>query len=892
MIERITSIKNLAVFKNFDWNTAVVDAESNVFDFKKVNIIYGRNYSGKTTLSRVVRALETGGISDKYENPELNIKVKDNADVTHSDFSSHDKTIRVFNEDFIKDNLKFIVNPDESIQPFAILGGDNNIIEQEINDLKDKLGSNEEGGETKLYQELKSLNDLCQGAKTNHKTATDTLNNQIKTKALDRQSGIKYKSEKFGDQNYSVRKLEKEIQLVLKDDFKPLTDTEKKETEEILTEKKKDPIKGLPQLQLNFKAYSDLTKEIVTRKIGKSDKIEELVKNAVLNRWVSEGKKLHQAERKICAFCNNEITAERWSELDRHFDEESNILEKDINNLLSKLTSEKQQISSASGLKKDDFYIEFHKDLEQLSEEYKTTKEDYISSIDLLEEQLNNRKSDLLNEKIFDEVKNHIEDLEKLRTSFDELRKKSDDYSDQLATKQEDAKKNLRLKEVYDFVLNINYNDQISNIATLKTKEETEENKKKSKQSEIDDILAQITEKQKELKDESKGADKVNEYLNDFFGHDFLTLKAVEYNDSESGDKKYRFEIHREDKKAHHLSEGECSLIAFCYFMAKLQDVDTKTKKPIIWIDDPISSLDSNHIFFIYTLINTQIFGEEDFEQLFISTHNLEFLKFLKRLPGAETKKETKTKYRYLLVERIDNESTLKLMPEFLREYVTEFNYLFSQIYKCSQIDNVTDSNYTVFYNFGNNARKFLEIFLYYKYPDSSGQSDKMKTFFGDENIPAVLTDRINNEYSHLSGVFERGGTVVEVPEMKKAAEKIINSLKSDRKQYEALLRSIGKTEEADDFAQQSTNGDSAVVNTITNHEKELVKVFNGNRVILELKNVVGVRNHKIFQNEYLTPAIGNGLVKETRKRGKKKQYCLTDAGTELKNRLNHEEGL
>ena len=59
-------------------------------------------------------------------------------------------------------------------------------------------------------------------------------------------------------------------------------------------------------------------------------------------------------------------------------------------------------------------------------------------------------------------------------------------------------------------------------------------------------------------------------------------------------------------------------------------------------------------------------------------------------------------------------------------------------------------------------------------------------------------TERINNEYSHLSGVFERGATVVEVPEMNKAAKLINERIKEDNDQYEALLRSIGKLEEAE----------------------------------------------------------------------------------------------
>ncbi|MCV5804186.1 AAA family ATPase, partial [Escherichia coli] len=80
----------------------------------------------KTTLSRIARALETGYLSDKYGAPSFQLKFADNSDVTLETLSSRNKNIRVFNEDFIKENLRFITNPDDSIEPFAILGDDNN----------------------------------------------------------------------------------------------------------------------------------------------------------------------------------------------------------------------------------------------------------------------------------------------------------------------------------------------------------------------------------------------------------------------------------------------------------------------------------------------------------------------------------------------------------------------------------------------------------------------------------------------------------------------------------------------------------------------------------------------------------------------------------------------
>jgi len=113
MITKFKSINNLAVFKNFNWDTAIRDDGNNIVLFKPINILYGRNYSGKTTLSRIVRALEIGNISDKYENPQFEVSIQDITDTTPNNLTAHGKKIRVFNEDFVKENLRFIVNSDE-----------------------------------------------------------------------------------------------------------------------------------------------------------------------------------------------------------------------------------------------------------------------------------------------------------------------------------------------------------------------------------------------------------------------------------------------------------------------------------------------------------------------------------------------------------------------------------------------------------------------------------------------------------------------------------------------------------------------------------------------------------------------------------------------------------
>jgi wobble nucleotide-excising tRNase len=788
MITKFKTIKNLAVFQNFDWDTSLRDKGNNVILFKNLNIIYGRNYSGKTTLSRIIRSLETGKISDKYENPDFRISFKDEADVTHSNLNENSKKIRVFNEDFVRDNLKFIVNPDDSIVPFAILGG-NNQIEEEITALKAELGTKEEGKETGLYADLKNAIAKVKTATANHQTATGKLDNQLSKKATDREIGIKYKPERFGDQNYSKPKIEADIKTVIKASFKSITNEKQLELEKLLGEKTNDSIRSITSVNLKFIEFTEQVETLITKKIGASDKIEELVKDAVLNRWAKEGRLLHKDKLKDCVFCGNLIDKDRWTELDNHFDEESEILEKEIDSLIKQIEDEKKAILLGFKPNKNLFYSKFHSKVERLVELYKKTSLQYNNQLDSLKEQLESRKNDLINPKKYKIPFNYSKRLNSVWSIFNRVKDESNNYSDLLSEDQTNAKISLRLREVYDFATTIKYIEERESIKGLKTQLDDDIKKKTNISKGIKDKEDLIEAKRRLLNDEEKGALKVNEYLNGFFGHNFLSLQAIGHNELADGKKKVKFEIIRDGKKAHHLSEGECSLIAFCYFMAKLDDIDTKGSKPIIWIDDPISSLDGNHIFFVYSLINAEIVSKDLFEQLFISTHNLDFLKYLKRLPGALTKKEAD----FFIIKREEKNSKIKLMPKYLKDYVTEFNYLFHQIYKCSIADTEEDSEHHLYYNFGNNTRKFLEAFLFYKYPNAIENDDKLGRFFDDNKQASSMTDRINNEYSHLEGIFERSMIPVDIPEMKKTAQYILRRIeKKDKEQYDSLLKSIG----------------------------------------------------------------------------------------------------
>ena len=786
-IKKIKHIKNLAVFQDFDWDVTMKDEHGTISEFSAINIIYGRNYSGKTTLSRIMRALELGRISDKYENPDFTVSLKDSPDVTQTNLSSHTKKVRVFNEDFVKENLKFISNADESIIPFAILGG-NAALEKEIEILNNELGQDHAETPTGFYIERKSMLEIYSVAKSAHETASKQLDTKLTQKATNRDTGIKYKPERFGDQNYNKAKLDTDIALTLAEDFEPINDEEQQNLLNLLNEKPNANILEISKPNFSFLELSIESERLVTKSLTASGKIEELVKNSIMNRWVKEGKTLHENKRVDCSFCGNKIIKERWSALESHFDEESEKLSKGIELVLAKVENQISLVSNFLSFENNAFYSKFHRNLDRLSALKEQILNQYIKSLENLHDQLKSRADDIINTGTFLQPFDATKRLLRIFEFYGNILKESNAYTSKLAKEQSDARIMLRLKEVYDFVKNILYDDEVKNIEKLKKELEAKVELGKAVSNKIKDHIALIESKQRLMNDEEKGALRVNEYLNNYFGHDFLTLKSIEETDAITNGKKIRFEIVRNGSKAHHLSEGECSLIAFCYFMAKLQDIETKGKKPIIWIDDPISSLDGNHIFFIYSLINSEIVTSQEFEQLFISTHNLDFLKYLKRLPGALNKNQS----RYFITIREGDKSRIKLMPRYLKDYVTEFNYLFHQIYICANADTDDDDQHVVYYNFANNARKFLEAFLFYKYPNAVEHDDKLSRFFGNNRQASSMTERINNEYSHLEGIFERSMIPIDVPEMKKVAAFVLDKIKEkDVDQFDALLKSI-----------------------------------------------------------------------------------------------------
>lgn len=787
MIKKIGTIKHFAVFENYDWDLSSTDKNGRPLKFEKINILYGRNYSGKTTLSRIFRSLETGQLPENYDDPQYELIDENGNKIDQNNLADFSSPVRVFNEDFIKTNLKFLIDPTGEIAPFAILGNTNGTLVDEIKELTKEIGSSEEP-KTGLHKAVDDANNALDSANQALSEAESDLKSKLSKKATDKSIGIKYKSDRFGDVNYTIAKIRSDIETIYQNEYQGPSTADIANCEAILRDTVHEPITNI-RFQHQYSTYKDEAVSLLEKEIGTSNKIQRLIHDTALNLWVKRGVEIAD-NASICPFCGNPITDEFWSELHAHFDEESRKLENDIGGLIEQIRKEinKGAINDASI--KLQLYSEYIGKYEVAKKLLDEKLSEYYNALQELIDQLEKRLANISHPVEFLSDKNCDNDIEEALNRLNLVLNENNSYAGELKNKQTSAKTVLRLKEVEDFCNTIDYRAVSEKIEKLKSIRDAAESKLNDVKDDLSNKQEALDGKKRLLNDEELGAKHVNEYLNDFFGHHFVTLEAHKDNDDA---KQIKFCIMRNGKPAYNLSEGECSLISFCYFMAKLDDVATSGQKPIIWIDDPISSLDSNHIYFIFSLIVSKIAKTGCFSQLFISTHNLDFLKYLNRLKSYhldKNGKQTAASKAYFLIERIGNHSSIQALPQYLKSNATEYNYLFSQIYKVSQCVAVTDDNYDMLYSFGNSARKFLEMYLYFKYPTDEDLLPKLKRFFDPEDVPPILINRLLNEDSHGPTPENSLRTGID-PETIPVAKKILQLLQKDSEQYSAFMESI-----------------------------------------------------------------------------------------------------
>jgi len=694
MITKINKIKDFGVLKNFNGSALP--------EFKTFNLIYGWNYSGKTTLSRVFRCLEKGKLHDDYLTATFELE---NATAKYDNTFAVKPNIRVFNSDFVKENLKWDA---DNIEPIFLLGAENIELQTELKQKETDLATAE--------------TDLAE-AKRLRSEKQNRINGAVTNKARD--IGTLLSIRPF-DSRHFLPIVEK-VKTAVATYTLSQTDFDKYKAQAISNEQK-PPIGEITISITDLAKLKTEVETILQRQAASTDKIQKLLDNKPISDWVETGKPLHEGKTN-CEFCGNTLPTDLLAKLNEHFSKDYDLLKTDIEAKLTTLKASK--ITFATPLPTETaFYTDLLTDFRTRKPLLEMEITNFNNSIASLIKDLESKKDKPFDRLDITAFTDNKTTLETALSNFNATIKTNDQRTAGFTTQKNAAIE--KLKE--HFAAQFETTETYSAIQTQLTNEQTAID---AKGVAIEGQKQAIILIKSQLDETVKGAGVVNDYLKIFFGKDDVQIAPT-------ADKK--FQLLRGTDVAKNLSEGEKTAISFAYFTAKLEEQNNKIADTIIYIDDPISSLDSNHLFNIYSFIKNTFYEfkidpatnkgahSTKCKQLFISTHNFDFhnlvFDWFKGL-----KKDTKD---YWIIERHKNshkdESIIKQNGNLLTSFNSEYAYLFSLLHNFQA--SPTDT-YEFLYHLPNVARRFVETFLNFKYLERN----KI-----DESIDKLITNPVECE--------------------------------------------------------------------------------------------------------------------------------------------------
>jgi wobble nucleotide-excising tRNase len=556
---------------------------------KKMNIIYGLNGTGKTTISDFLYYRN----EPKFSN--CSVKVPDN------------ELLLVYNTSFIQEHFYKKPNQDG----IFTLSKENKTAEENIKKANEEI--------TRLEKEKKQkaeIRDSLLLKETQQKEQAAEKTWEIKTKYTGGDRVLEYCLDRLKANKNTL--FDYICQLNRPETLLSKTIDELKKEITLLNDNTGTKYDLLPKMLTGF---SKIEKDGVFGKviIGNENSVfASLIKQLDNADWLKSGIKYLPDEgatdkNKVkCPFCQQEtITKEVIANIKSYFNDE---YEEKIN-YIKELLSEYTKLSL--NIRKEKY------DGNHFIDEVKSEFDKLINSaINCI-----NKNTRKIQDKITSPSQEYIlDDSSPIITEFnifiDEVNKKIEEHNLKIDNKQQSLND---IKIIFWQIMRYNYDLIISEFCTknieIQEKINTTNTELQAIESEIEKQLQIVKTEQRKTINIDEAIENINNNLL-LLGIDGFTI--IKYDDN-------FYKIIRDNQNDDiftTLSEGEKMIISFLYFIelckGKKEITETASKKIVI-IDDPISSLSHIFIFNIGELIKREFFNSTQFEQVFILTHSLYF---------------------------------------------------------------------------------------------------------------------------------------------------------------------------------------------------------------------------------------------------------------------------
>ena len=555
----------------------------------KVTFVYGRNGTGKSSLSKIIK--------DQLLDREVSV------------FQGY--------ESILGENKKLNA---------VILGEKDKLIDSQISELEDEMKSIQ----AKIV-EIKQNTEKPDDGKTNYytnlqeaKSAYASHDSAFKKKKSEAAARIKNMQPQIAPPTYDVRDFAKDIPLA-----KELNPENKKHHELML----KSETKTAPDIVFPSFDFFDLLKRaniILVKKVIERTLIDRLENNEDKRKFAEEGMRLHMPGD-ICAFCGGVVTQQTFDELKSYFSaDEVKAFQKEISTFENDLSDIIAEMSTFQ-INANDFYPEYKARVNELSIKIREERDKIVITLSKIQEAIQKKKANLFTECPSLELDSPPDGLDALNEEYKKL--VSENNANDLKDRQTKAKNALRLNEVFNQLKKINYSEELKMLDTLRMKRDSansilgnETNKISGKggyNDRINEILVNISKLKEQTQNSEILAKRINDKLRNMVSFELVPIEG-------EGNIYYSVKSTKTDeiRDISKLSTGEHNIIAFLYFIERLNEIreGEELKDKLIIFDDPMNSNDDQMQYLIINVLQELIRNlEKSNDAIIILTHNKHF---------------------------------------------------------------------------------------------------------------------------------------------------------------------------------------------------------------------------------------------------------------------------
>lgn len=717
MISSLT-IKNVASFDNANGVT--------INDLKKVNFFFGFNGSGKSTIAKYLRHLSLDGAQ---QNTNFN-----NCSNVGYDNSLHQ--LLTFNEDFIEDNFRrssdlkgvFSLNQSNAIIDQQITDEESNI--QKYETLKNIYKNKIDAIEIDKRAKAEILLNHCWNQRTNFSTFIKINLAHSGSKPNHLQEIRRILQNPLG-QILSLQQLTEQYNALYEKDLRNIT--EKIDIKSYLV---------IRRLEVNLEK---LLQEII---VGNEDvDIAGLIKTLNSRSWVEQGVNFLQPGDITCPFCQKEtIDDELRKQFEKYFDET-------CKNKLAEISKLRERYSQESRI-----FIESITSIQNVF-----NPKNLVSNLVLSLNSLFDDNLEIIDYKVaHSNERKSITSLESTKNNLSnvlgQIKENNQLYNDL------DTNKQTLLKNVWNYITKhckqeiLGYDNRVikySQITAIATE------LKNSYALKITAASQNIENLRSQTVNTKDAIDNINIILKNAGFEGF----EIDEKDKVNNISRYylkRLNTTNTNSVFESLSEGEKNFISFLYFYQLCLGSDdlqnNGSKKKIIVIDDPVSSLDSQALFIVSTLIhsliqrkaddnrpNRMLLKNNNIAQVFILTHNIYFYKEV-----SFERRPICTDYWHYNISKLNNQSSIT--GDYNKTVFDDYSLMWKTI-KDIKANIPNDSSLNIMIS--NSMRRIIESYVNFV---GYGRDSWAALINQDQNVPSyyikcAFISTINDESHKISAL-------------------------------------------------------------------------------------------------------------------------------------------